>query len=472
MDEIEIRPQEASEARETSEQAEIRALDDATFSPGDSLEQVGDFRQAEAIQTSLETVMASIATEMSAEAVSVLPIPRPEDEISAKGTVKGSDGTAEMPLPGTAGEHVGIDPIPMPHTGDEIVAKGTVKGTDGTVEMPLPATAGEQVGFDPVPLPRTGDEIGAKGTVKGTDGTVEMPLSATAREQVGFDPVPLPRTVDEIGAKGTVKGTDGTAEMPLPGTAGEAGYKFGEAGLPGEEVSATPITLPHEANLASSAGRVAGSGAEGVGITPINLPREADLASSAGGVAGSGAEGVGITPINLPREANVVSDAIEGVMGGSEVAAGGLKGPGGDGVASGAVKGPGGDGVASGAIKGPGGDGVASAPVPQPVPYVAERSVEGLSSVPAEEVGFTFDNKEPGGSVEIPLPGVVGEIKELDNETKDWEEQLNTIGDDAQLADIDLQNVLEKQQQIVEMLSRMSQTMSDTAQGIIRNMKA
>jgi hypothetical protein len=206
--------------------------------------------------------------------------------------------------------------------------------------------------------------------------------------------------------------------MPLPETAGEAGYKIGEAGLPGEEVSATPITLPHEADLASSAGGVAGSGAEGVGITPINLPREADLASSAGGVAGSGAEGVGITPINLPREANVVSDGIEGVMGGSEVAAGGLKGPGGDGVASGAVKGPGGDGVASGALKSPGGDGVASAPVPQPVPNVADGGgVESLGGNPADEIGFKYFNKEPGSAAEMPLPGTAGESVETAGES-------------------------------------------------------
>jgi hypothetical protein len=49
-----------------------------------------------------------------------------------------------------------------------------------------------------------------------------------------------------------------------------------------------------------------------------------------------------------------------------------------------------------------------------------------------------------------------------------WEGQLKSIGDDAQLANIDLQNALQKQQQLLQMLSNISKEMSDTAMSTIR----
>ena len=50
------------------------------------------------------------------------------------------------------------------------------------------------------------------------------------------------------------------------------------------------------------------------------------------------------------------------------------------------------------------------------------------------------------------------------------EEQLNTIGDDAQLANIDLQNNLQKQQQTISMLSTISKMLHDTAMAVVRKM--
>jgi hypothetical protein len=44
-------------AGETKEQAELRALDDVTFEPGESVEQKGDYRQAEEIQAALSEVV-------------------------------------------------------------------------------------------------------------------------------------------------------------------------------------------------------------------------------------------------------------------------------------------------------------------------------------------------------------------------------------------------------------------------------
>jgi hypothetical protein len=61
------------------------------------------------------------------------------------------------------------------------------------------------------------------------------------------------------------------------------------------------------------------------------------------------------------------------------------------------------------------------------------------------------------------LDGVEAEIRK-------WEEKLNTIGDDAQLANVDLQNILQKQQQILQMMSNISKMLYDTAQAVIRKM--
>ena len=41
-------------------------------------------------------------------------------------------------------------------------------------------------------------------------------------------------------------------------------------------------------------------------------------------------------------------------------------------------------------------------------------------------------------------------------------------GDDAQLANVDLQNVLQTQQQTIQMMSNISKTMHDTAMAVIR----
>jgi hypothetical protein len=56
----------------------------------------------------------------------------------------------------------------------------------------------------------------------------------------------------------------------------------------------------------------------------------------------------------------------------------------------------------------------------------------------------------------------------LETEIKKLEEQLNSLGDDAQLANVDLQNILQKQQQTLQMMSNISKMLFDTAQAIIR----
>ena len=58
----------------------------------------------------------------------------------------------------------------------------------------------------------------------------------------------------------------------------------------------------------------------------------------------------------------------------------------------------------------------------------------------------------------------------LENAIKGLEEKLSGVGDDAQLANVDLQNVLQKQQQTLQMMSNISKMLHDTALSIIRKM--
>jgi hypothetical protein len=48
------------------------------------------------------------------------------------------------------------------------------------------------------------------------------------------------------------------------------------------------------------------------------------------------------------------------------------------------------------------------------------------------------------------------------------EGELNSVGDDAQLANTDLQNILQKQQQTLQMMSNISKMLCDTAMAVIR----
>jgi hypothetical protein len=54
--------------------------------------------------------------------------------------------------------------------------------------------------------------------------------------------------------------------------------------------------------------------------------------------------------------------------------------------------------------------------------------------------------------------------------TKSLEDKLNKGSDDAQLANVDLQNILQKQQQTLQMMSNISKMLYDTAQAVIRKM--
>lgn len=88
-----------------------------------------------------------------------------------------------------------------------------------------------------------------------------------------------------------------------------------------------------------------------------------------------------------------------------------------------------------------------------------------------QDIGY-----ESGMDVEDLLEGgdgssnVVSTKAELEAYIAELEEQVSTVGDDAQLANVDLQNMLQKQQQTLQMLSNISKTLYDTAMSIVRNM--
>ncbi len=60
-------------------------------------------------------------------------------------------------------------------------------------------------------------------------------------------------------------------------------------------------------------------------------------------------------------------------------------------------------------------------------------------------------------------------IQSLQNGLDVLDDKLATVGDDAQLANLDLQNTLQKQQQLLQMLSGITKSMHDTAMSTIRN---
>lgn len=60
------------------------------------------------------------------------------------------------------------------------------------------------------------------------------------------------------------------------------------------------------------------------------------------------------------------------------------------------------------------------------------------------------------------------ELAKADEEIRSLEEAMSSIGDDAQLANVDLQNMLQKQQQTLQLLSTISRSLHQTTVAVIR----
>ncbi|HUH66437.1 MAG TPA: hypothetical protein VLZ07_08390 [Syntrophales bacterium] len=63
---------------------------------------------------------------------------------------------------------------------------------------------------------------------------------------------------------------------------------------------------------------------------------------------------------------------------------------------------------------------------------------------------------------------VINSKQELQDSIKDLEDKMDTVGDDSQLANVDMQSALQKQQQTLQMLSTISKLLYDTAMAVIR----
>lgn len=74
------------------------------------------------------------------------------------------------------------------------------------------------------------------------------------------------------------------------------------------------------------------------------------------------------------------------------------------------------------------------------------------------------------GSSFTQMEGALMTKADLETYIENKEELLNSVGDDAQLANVDLQNMLQKQQQTMQMMSNISKMLHDTAMAVIRKM--
>lgn len=84
---------------------------------------------------------------------------------------------------------------------------------------------------------------------------------------------------------------------------------------------------------------------------------------------------------------------------------------------------------------------------------------------------YPHDVDDTGYEQRIPNripPEDVQDLDTLDDVIEHWEEELNTLGDDGKLANIDLQNMLQQQQQTIQTMSNVSKILHDTSMAVIR----
>ena len=68
-------------------------------------------------------------------------------------------------------------------------------------------------------------------------------------------------------------------------------------------------------------------------------------------------------------------------------------------------------------------------------------------------------------------PAVVTDRTRLEAEISCWEKRLASVGDAAQLTTLDLQNVLQKQQELLQVTSNISKITHDTTMDVIQNIR-
>jgi hypothetical protein len=107
--------------------------------------------------------------------------------------------------------------------------------------------------------------------------------------------------------------------------------------------------------------------------------------------------------------------------------------------------------------------------IPEPAKFFSNLTAEGKQVAKGLRNSEIADKLKPGSNLDLNRSSA-GLKNSFEEEIKKQEEKLNALGDDAQLANVDLQNVLQKQQQTLQMMSNISKMLYDTAQGVIRKM--
>ena len=100
----------------------------------------------------------------------------------------------------------------------------------------------------------------------------------------------------------------------------------------------------------------------------------------------------------------------------------------------------------------------------QNVLYESYKEINADLQYYAKKIKFLNEQKE---QIREHISGILETMQDYINSK---EEILSAIGDDAQLANIDLQSALQKQQQTIQMMSNISKTLHDTALAVIRKM--
>lgn len=97
------------------------------------------------------------------------------------------------------------------------------------------------------------------------------------------------------------------------------------------------------------------------------------------------------------------------------------------------------------------------------------EQVEGQLDVDASDgtIDKVMVTNEPPFLRQVPGEKITTKAQ-LDAHIQELEEALSSVGDDAQLANVDLQNALQKQQQTMQMMSNIAKQMHDTAMNTIR----
>jgi hypothetical protein len=79
---------------------------------------------------------------------------------------------------------------------------------------------------------------------------------------------------------------------------------------------------------------------------------------------------------------------------------------------------------------------------------------------------------EPSGTLKVVEPGrTAASQAELQHYIQALQSQMTSVGDDSQLANVALQDALQKEQQTIQTLDDILKDMNDTANAIIHNMK-